>query len=192
LPTGATCSTSGQCRSQYCQLDDSRGVRRLGVCAAPCRDSTTCTLDGGFPQTCLPTAVLVSRGFDGVALTPDDRVLAPRLCSGAPCTDDSSCLADGGVVCAPEADPANPLTQAVLRCQQPATGSLRGGDPCALDTQCRSGVCGTLQAPSTGTGRACFEACTGATTCPGTTTCRVGGLRVGLAAASVSLDSCAP
>ncbi|MFT3710759.1 MAG: hypothetical protein QM817_24305 [Archangium sp.] len=193
LRTGEVCSVSGQCRSQYCQLDDSRGVRRTGVCAAPCRDSTTCAVDGGtYPQSCQPTSVLVSRGADGVALTPDDRVLTPRICSGQACSDDTACASDGGVVCAPEADPASPLTQFVLRCQMPSVGLLRGGDACAVDSQCHSGVCGQLQAPSTGTGRACFEACTGTTACPGTTTCRVGGMRIGLAAATVSLDSCAP
>lgn len=193
LPSGAPCTVNGQCRSQFCQLDDTRGVRRGGVCAAPCLDSSTCgPSDGGYAVTCQPTAVLVSRGPDGVAQTADDKVLTSRLCSGVPCVENAGCASDGGVVCVPVADPAMPLSQAVLRCEKPTTGALVAGDACVTDSQCQSGVCGLLQAPSTGTGRACFEACTGTTVCPGTTTCRVGGLRVSLSGASVSLDSCAP
>lgn len=192
LPSGAACSTNGQCRSQFCQLDDARGVRRGGVCAAPCIDSTTCVADGGFPIACHPTTVLVSRGPDGLAQTADDKLFTPRLCSGASCAQNSDCSADGGVVCVPEGDPSMPLSQASLRCQTVTTGALVVGDTCSIDAQCRSGVCGTLQPPSMGTGRACFEACTGTTTCPGATTCRVGGMLVRMSSTSVVVDSCAP
>ncbi|MFO0593735.1 MAG: hypothetical protein U0228_00450 [Myxococcaceae bacterium] len=193
LPTGATCTSSFQCRSGYCSLDDSRGVRRPGVCTSPCVDSSACAVDGGvFPTQCQPTALLLNRGFDGTFLTPDDVFLTRRVCSGRPCADDGDCRPDGGsAVCAPAASPTAPTTQAALRCANPV-GALHAGDSCVLDTQCESGVCGTLQAPSTGSGRACFQACTGATACPGTTTCRAGGMSVQLAAGTVNVDSCAP
>lgn len=195
LPAGAACTSGAQCRSAYCMLVDSRGVQRSGVCASPCVDGSSCTAaDAGVvPVDCLPNAVLVSRGFDGVALTADDKHFAPRLCAGAGCVDDEGCTPDGGTaVCAPSASPTSPLDSLVLRCQRPTAGSRVAGDACASDGECVSGVCGTLQAPSTGAGRACFQACTGSTTCPGTTTCRVGGLRVQLALTSVAVDSCAP
>jgi len=137
--------------------------------------------------------VLGWRGPDGQAATADDKLYTPTLCSGAACTVDDDCSADGGAVCVPELDPAAPFTQAALRCRRPLLSGLkRGGDPCTVNTECRSGACGTLQSPSTGTGRACFEACDGTTTCPGSTTCRVGGLRLTLASGAADLDSCAP
>jgi hypothetical protein len=164
------------------------------VCTVPCTSEAACTFDAGsYPMGCQATAVLVSRGFDAVPLTPDDKLLSRRLCTGLPCVDDAQCRPDGGVgVCTPQADPAQPLSAVVLRCAAPAVGALHGGDTCSLDSQCQSGVCGTLQPPSVGTGRACFEACTGGTTCPGTTSCRAGGLRLSIPTGSVLVDSCAP
>jgi hypothetical protein len=76
--------------------------------------------------------------------------------------------------------------------QSGAGGESCGGEACGTDVQCLSGVCGLLQAPSMGTGRACFEACTGSTVCAATMTCRAAGLQVATASSLVSLDSCAP
>lgn len=193
LPAGATCTSSAQCRSAYCLLSDSRGVQRQGVCATPCVDGSACVVDGGLPVGCQPSAVLISRGLDGLALTADDKHLTPRLCSGVACLEDGECRPDGGsAVCAPWALASSPLDQLSLRCQPPTSGTFVAGDPCTTDSQCASGVCGTLQAPSTGSGRACFQACTGTTVCPGATSCRVGGMRVQMALTSVAVDSCAP
>ncbi|MDP1825118.1 MAG: hypothetical protein Q8L48_17805 [Archangium sp.] len=194
LPAGAPCTANGQCRSILCMLDDSRGVRRQGTCVNPCRDGEGCAVHGGtLPLACAPTTYLVSRGFDGVAGTFDDKFSTPRLCAGAACTSDLDCRPDGGsAVCAAELSVANPFGAVGLRCRARTSGSLRGGDPCIADSQCESGACGTLQSPSTGTGRACFEACTGATVCAASMTCRVGGLQLPTQMGPVSLDSCAP
>ncbi|MFZ5441848.1 MAG: hypothetical protein ACOZQL_17725 [Myxococcota bacterium] len=194
LAAGAPCTVNGQCRSGLCALDDARGVRRAGVCAAPCIDGAACAASG-FPLDCQPTATLVSRGFDGVPLTSDDRLLTPRLCSGAACTHDADCRPDGGTaVCAPTPSAVDPLGALVLRCQPPTSGTLGGGEPCTSDAVCASGVCGLLQPPSTGSGRACFEACDGARACAGATmVCRAGGMRVATASgSSATVDSCAP
>ena len=193
LPAGAACTASGQCRSALCVLDDSRGVRRGGMCANPCRASDSCQADGGMPLDCLPTTYLVNRGPDALAGTVDDKFASPRLCAGAGCTQNDDCRVGGGTaVCAAELSPANPLAEVSLRCRPPTGAALRGGEPCTDHGGCESGVCGTLQSPSTGTGRACFEACTAATACEATMSCRVAGLRVPMVQGSVSLDSCAP
>lgn len=196
LPAGASCTSSTQCRSAQCLFDDGRGVRRQGVCTAPCVDSATClALDAGvFPLACQPTALLVSRGFDGVAPTADDKHLPTKLCVGTGCTSDSDCrpLDAGVAVCAPTSDPSAPLTQVVLRCQAPTTGTAASGASCTQDAECASGVCGTLKPPSTGVGRICFEACTATSVCSGTNTCRAQGLRVTVAGGTVDLDACAP
>ncbi len=194
LPAGAPCTVNGQCRSSYCLLDDTRGVRHGGTCVTPCRDEPACgEADGGatLPVTCQSTAVLVSRGFDFVANTADDVLAAPRLCSGVPCLDDAECRPDGGAaVCTLEVAPS--LSGLAQRCRPPTAGLLRGGEPCVADLDCQSGACGTLQAPSVGSGRACFEACTGVTSCGPNLTCRPGGLAVGSRGQSVAVDSCAP
>ena len=194
LPAGASCTANGQCRSILCTQDDSRGVRRTGTCASPCRDGDACDVPGGtLPMTCLPTTYLVSRGFDGVPGTPDDKFATPKLCAGAACTNNDDCRPDGGpAVCAVELSASNPFGAVALRCRGPVSGMLRGGAPCSVDAQCESGACGTLQAPSTGTGRACFEACTAATACAATMSCRVRALALATQRGSVSLDSCAP
>lgn len=193
LPAGAPCNASGQCRSALCVLDDSRGVRRGGMCANPCRAADSCQADAGMPLDCLPTTYLVNRGADTVAGTVDDKFASPRLCAGAGCTQNDDCRVGGGTaVCAAELSPANPLGAVSLRCRPPTSAALRGGVACTDHLECESGLCGTLQSPSTGTGRACFEACTAATLCDATMSCRVAGLRVPMAQGSVSLDSCAP
>lgn len=192
LLAGAPCVSSTQCRSQLCVLDDSRGVTRTGVCASPCRDGETCP-STSLPLACQPTTHLVSRGTDGVAGTADDRLVTPRLCAGATCASDDDCRPDGGTaVCALELDPTTPQSALVKRCMPPTSFSRRGGDACAIDAECASGTCGTLQAPSMGAGRVCFEACTASTVCPGATTCRLGGLSVATVQGAVSVDSCAP
>ena len=146
-----------------------------------------------MPLDCLPTTYLVNRGADTVAGTVDDKFASPRLCAGAGCTQNDDCRVGGGTaVCAAELSPANPLGAVSLRCRPPTSAALRGGAACTDHLECESGLCGTLQLPSTGTGRACFEACTAATLCDATTSCRVAGLRVPMAQGSVSLDSCAP
>jgi hypothetical protein len=191
LPPGASCSFNGQCRSNLCLLDDARGVRRAGVCSAPCVDGASCTLDGGvLPMVCQPSAVLLTRGPDAVAGTTDDRFISRKLCSGATCTTNADCLPGG--VCAPTLSATNPTGAAALRCQAPTAGTLRGGLPCTLDTECVSGVCGLLQAPSTGVGRACFEACTSATSCASTMSCRAAALNVSTVSGMVAFDTCAP
>lgn len=197
LPAGGICIASPQCRSGLCVMDDSRGVRRGGQCMAPCREGDSCESDGGAPLVplkCQPTTHLISRGSDGVAGTADDAFVTRTLCSGAPCTSDLDCQPDGGVfkVCAAELSPSDVRGAVVLRCRSPTPGVLRGGRPCTIDSQCQSGACGTLQAPSSGTGRACFEACTPTTVCGAGMTCRAGGLALQTQTRSVSLDSCAP
>jgi hypothetical protein len=198
LPAGAPCTVNGQCRSSYCLLDDSRGVRHQGACATPCRDGAACTgvgdPDAGvtLPVACQATAVLVSRGFDGVANTLDDVHAAPRLCTGVACAEDLDCRPDGGTaVCALEVDPTLAVGL-VQRCRPPTVGLLRGGELCVSDLDCQSGTCGILQPPSTGSGRACFEACTAATTCGPNMTCRAGALQVTTRGQGVVVDSCAP
>lgn len=194
LPAGAGCTSSLQCRSAWCFVDDARGVRRSGTCVEPCRAPGACPSalpDGGvtLPLACQPTALLLTRGFDGRPGTADDRYATPALCSGAACTTDADC---GPGVCAVDVDPADAGVALVRRCRMPTTGTRVGGEACSGDLECRSGVCGVLQPPSTGAGRACFEACDGATACPGTTTCRAGGLRVDTGRGTGHFDSCAP
>ena len=139
--------------------------------------------DGGSPTGtlgCAPLAFLGFIGFDGVAGTLDDRLLTGKLCGGLGCAVDDDCGLDAGAVCVPDADPADAGSSLALRCRpRHASGILVGAAPCNQDAECASGVCGSLQAPSMGVGgKACFQACNTATVCPGTSTCRVGGLRV--------------
>jgi hypothetical protein len=194
---GDPCVSSVQCRSGLCQLDDSRGVRRQGVCLEPCGAGSTCapSPDAGlFPSlSCLPVSVLASRGFDGQANTADDRLLQASFCAGPTCTTSAECDADGGLasVCAPMVEPAGAALVS-LRCLPRTTGLRGGGESCVSDLECASGACGELQSPSMGSGRACFEACTPTSTCPGPTTCRVQGLRLATTRGPVSVDSCAP
>lgn len=194
---GEPCSSNSQCQSGWCLLEDSRGVARTGTCAELCHGATGCSASPGAvpPLDCLETAVIGSRGSDFLANTADDLFLSPKACQGAACTSDDDCRPDGGVaLCTPQVDgqDAGP-GHLVLRCRTRSTlGSLPGGASCTVDQECQSGACGTLQAPSTGTGRACFQACTGATTCAGSTQCRAGGLSIQVAGAAISVDSCAP
>ncbi len=195
---GQACTGNGECRSGFCLVDDGRGVQRKGVCAEPCDTTADCAPPDagpprGGPQVCDPQTFMGFIGFDGVAVTQDDLLLTAKLCHGAGCTVDDDCGVDAGVVCVPDVDPADAGRALMLRCRAPhQSGILTGGAACNQNADCASGVCGTLQAPSTGTGRACFQACTAATACPGTTTCRVGGLRLNTSLSTVSLDSCAP
>lgn len=195
LLSGEACSSSVQCRSGFCQLDDSRGSRRQGVCAEPCTRPLDCALsvDGGVITSldCLPVSVLASRGFDGLANTSDDRLLQRSFCTGRRCTTNASCDGDGGVVCAPMVEPAG-ANAISLRCQAKGIGIKQAGQTCFGDTECASGLCGTLQSPSTGSGSMCFEACTATSTCPATTSCRVGGMRITTTRGAVNVDSCAP
>lgn len=192
---GSGCSANAQCRSGLCLLEDGRGVQRGGTCAEACDTAADCASDAGSrtgPLACAPLTFLGFRGFDGVPGTADDKHHTARLCGGAGCTVDSDC-GDGGVRCVPDVDPADAGQAFVLRCRPPQpNGVLEGGSGCTQDSDCASGVCGTLQAPSTGSGKACFHACTAATACPGASTCRPGGLRIPTFTSSVSLDSCAP
>jgi len=95
-------------------------------------------------------------------------------------------------VCAAVPSAADVQSALVLRCAAATTGLLRGGEACVQDAQCQSGACGTLQAPSTGSGKACFEACTATTTCGAGMSCRAGGLQLATARGVVAIDSCAP
>ena len=194
LPPGSACSQSPQCRSGFCLFDDGRGVRRSGVCADACETAADCQVDGGTSRTgpldCTRQTFMGYQGADGVHNTYDDRLHTAQLCGGSACSVDSDC---GAAVCVPDADPADAGNQLVLRCRpQQAVGVLSGGASCSQDSDCSSGVCGTLQAPSTGTGKACFQACNGSTACPGTSVCRVGGMRVDSHSAQLTFDSCAP
>ncbi len=180
---GEACTVNSQCRSNLCVLDDSRGVRRAGVCATFCDDVSACDGDAGLPLACQPTTYLVSRGFDGVAVTADDQLAVRSSCSGVSCRVDGDCEAG---VCSLQRDPLNGA-QVVPRCAPRTLGTKHGGEACVLDTECTSGVCGQLQH-----GRACFEACDATSTCPASTTCRVGALAIALPDASVLVDSCAP
>jgi hypothetical protein len=194
LPPGAPCASNSQCQSALCFLDDGRGVRRAGRCAAPCRAGDACSPDGGatMPIDCRPTTLLVTRGYDGRPGTADDTYATPSLCSGAPCTTDGDC---GDGVCALDVDPAaTPLGPLTRRCRAPTAGAKRGGEACVVDGECRSGVCGVLAAPSTGAGRACYEACApGGSACTAPSmTCRAQALRVDSLNGTTSVDSCAP
>ena len=143
-------------------------------------------------MACAPLTFLGFQGFDGVPGTLDDKLLTAKLCGGGGCTVDDDC-GDAGVRCVPDVDPFDAGYSLVLRCRpKQASAVLPGASPCNQDLECASGVCGSLQAPSTGTGKACFHACTAATVCPGTSVCRVGGMRVSTLFANVSFDSCAP
>lgn len=193
LRAGEACTTSSQCKSGLCQLDDSRGVRRRGACLEPCTPASGCApTDGGLSTSCLATSVLASRGFDGQPNTPDDRLLSAPLCAGPGCSTTQDCQVDGGApfVCAPMVQPSGPLVS--LRCLPPTTGPRSGGQPCSSDVECQSGVCGALQSPSMGMGSVCFEACTATSTCPAGTTCRAQGLRITTTRGPASVDACAP
>lgn len=208
LRAGERCSSSTQCRSGFCLLTDSRGVARQGACTEACNGASDCeaaVVDGGLwdggvpgPVGCAPSALLGFRGFDGVAGTVDDKFLAPTLCEGGACGSDEACGdpdAGASARCVPEYDPADAGRALVLRCRPPSGsgGALEAPAVCATDDQCLSGVCGTLQAPSTGSGRTCLRACDGASGCPAGTVCRDGALRVDLAyGGSVGLRSCVP
>ncbi len=189
LPAGAPCVQSAQCRSGWCQVDDARFVGRQGTCLEACRTPAGCQAPGAaYPMTCAPTITALGRGPDGLALTSDDALVTMPLCVGLACGTDLDCAPDGGPArCVPEVAPDGGLSP---RCRLPTLGGLlEAGQPCAVDAQCATGVCGQLQAPSTGTGRACFGACG---TCPGPTTCRAGGMRVQVSGGEVSVDTCAP
>ncbi len=193
---GAECSLNSQCKSGFCLLEDGRGSARVGYCAEGCDTAADCAADAGSPTgplQCAPLTFLGFKGFDGVPGTPDDKLLTAKLCGGSGCEVDQDCRPDGGARCVPDADPLDAGQSLVLRCRPShASGILGGASPCNQDSDCASGVCGTLQAPSTGTGKACFQACIGATVCPGSSTCRLGGLRVSTHFAILGFDSCAP
>jgi hypothetical protein len=190
---GAACSVNTQCRSGFCLLQDGRGSQRAGYCAEACDVAADCGLDAGSrtgPLGCAPMTFLGFQGFDGVFGSADDQLLTARICGGAGCTTDDDCA---GARCVPDVDPADAGFSLALRCRPShASAVLEGGSACNQDAECASGVCGTLQAPSTGSGKVCFQACTAATVCPGTSTCRIGGMRVAAQFATVSFDSCAP
>lgn len=197
LGPGAACTSSIQCRSGFCLTQDGRGVSRKGVCAEACETGSDCAApDAGSPAgplACSGQAFLGFQGFDGLVNTYDDVLLTAKLCNGGACTTDDDCGVDAGIHCVPDADPADAGKRLALRCRpNHATGILSGTSPCSKDEDCASGVCGTLQSPSTGTGKACFQACNGTTACPGSTVCRAGGMRVLTLTTNVSLDSCAP
>lgn len=185
---GAPCSVDGECRSNYCVLDDSRGVRRTGACATFCADASECSGDAGTPIECVARVFLVSRGRDGVANSVDDVVATRRSCVGVTCMSDDGC--DAGV-CSLQRSPVDE-SALVQRCAPPTTGVKRGGEPCLTDVECRSGACGTLQSPSTGLGRACFEACASSATCAAGQTCRASVLLVAASLGAVAVDSCSP
>lgn len=202
---GEGCASDNECRSGYCALEDGRGVLRRGVCLHPCTNAADCqrgdgSLDGGGPVvgnesgvlSCEQVALLGYRGFDGLPNSYDDRHHLTSQCSGAPCVTDADCT--GAARCVPVPSPANPLGAHVLRCRPPhRTGTLAAGAACTLDADCQSGACVTLQPPSTGSGRACFQACDGTTPCPGSTSCRPNGARIVTANGSTqNLTSCAP
>ncbi len=197
LRSGEPCSASAQCQSGLCALEDSRGVSRPGTCAELCRGAGECAASPAalLPLDCARTSLLGSRGQDFQPNTADDVFLTPSLCAGAACASNEDCRPDGGAaVCTPQVDGADAGPgHLALRCRTRSSfGALAGGASCTQDAECESGACGTLQAPSTGTGRACFQACTGATACPGSTQCRLGGLSIRVAGGLVSVDSCAP
>lgn len=189
------CVANSQCRSGLCQTIDARGVSRSGVCLEPC--TTACSsrqADAGtwLPLECADSTLFGTRGLDGVANTTDDVTAQGRFCQGRTCQTSVDCLTDAGVdsVCAPVFERTGPAALS-LRCSAKA-GFRPGGQTCFSDTECVSGACGTLQSPSVGTGRVCFEACTASSTCPAATSCRVGGLSLMTARGPVTVDTCAP
>lgn len=208
LRAGEPCAANSQCRSGFCHLTDSRGVSRYGACGEACDGQSDCeaaVVDGGLPDgglvapvACASVALLGFRGFDNVAGTTDDKFLSASLCTGAACASDEACGdPDGGAFsarCVPEYASSTPGTALELRCRGASTGgALEAPSVCTSDSQCLSGACGTLQAPSTGTGRTCFRACDVNSNCPAGTVCRDGALRVDLAFGGFqALRSCVP
>jgi hypothetical protein len=191
---GAACTADAQCRSGFCLARDGRGVSRSGYCVDSCEGPSDC-LDGGARTgtlTCARMSFMGFVGFDSIPGTTDDKLFTGSFCSGAACTSDLDCSSDGSARCVPDVDPSDAGKNLILRCRPATTAVATGGSSCNFDNGCASGVCGELQSPSTGSGKACFEACTASTVCPTGMSCRVGGMRVGTIAAQLSFDSCAP
>jgi hypothetical protein len=204
---GEACLQNADCRSGQCLLSDSRGVFRSGVCAEACNGQSDCeaaVVDGGLPDggltaqvSCATSTLLGFRGFDAVAGTSDDKFVSASLCLPATCASDEACGdVDAGTSmrCVPEYAPASPGVAYELRCRPPSlSGVMEAGATCAVDSDCASGVCGTLQAPSTGTGKTCFRACDASSVCAAGLTCRDATLRVDLAFGGFqALRSCVP
>src|SRR5262249_54872457 len=154
-------------------------------------DCQAVVVDGGLPDggttaplSCASSTLLGFRGYDGVVGTTDDKFVSASLCLGASCASDEACgdVDAGAQRCVPEYAPASPGVAYELRCRARAqTGSVEAPGTCATDFDCANGVCGTLQSPSTGTGRTCFRACDSNSACLAGTQCRDGSLRVDLA-----------
>jgi hypothetical protein len=189
---GAVCLNDSDCRSGWCLLEDARGVRRApGYCLEACDGASGCA-SAGFATDCANSTLLVSLGPDGVSNTPDDRLVETSLCVGQPCTTNETCVNDAGVraICAPMVSASG--TFGALRCQPVASGSKGAGVSCATDLECQSGVCGTLQSPSTGSGKACFEACAAGSVCPNGMMCRAQGMQIQTMRGPLDVDTCAP
>ncbi|MBI3182689.1 MAG: hypothetical protein HYZ28_11180 [Myxococcales bacterium] len=201
---GEACTQDSDCQAGYCVLEDARGQLRQGTCAHPCAQVSDCAsadgLDGGAPDAgfrtgpfaCEEVALLGFKGWDGNPNTPDDVFLKSRHCAGGPCLQDSDC--GPAARCVPVPSASDPLGTLLLRCRPPHRfGAREAGDPCSFDSECASGACLALQPPSTGSGKTCFMGCDGSTACPGTTTCRAGGVRAQSANGMPhSFTACAP
>ncbi|MBX7099407.1 MAG: hypothetical protein K1X89_16960 [Myxococcaceae bacterium] len=191
LPPGAACATNAQCRDGLCLLEDGRGVQRPGRCAQPCGTDADCAPratgdDAGVAQRCLMRALLASRGFDGQAGTLDDVVRTRAFCGPGTCATDLDCAGDER--CAADQGDDGGLA---LRCL-PARGGKTGGEACAQDLDCQSGVCAQLVPPSSGSGKVCLAACDVSTACDAGLSCRDAGLALNFRGQSPHFDGCAP
>ncbi len=190
---GEGCTNDTQCRSGFCRAFDWRGVRRQGLCSAPCQGGSDCTFaDGGagLLAFCAVAPYFAANGPDGVPATADDLAFTASLCAEKTCVEDSECASDGGSSCVPSGEATD--AGALLRCQRSTVngGTTLGAAACVTDSQCRSGVCGELLSPSVG--RVCLMSCGNGTPCPNGMTCRASGLRVSTRAGPVLLQACVP
>lgn len=130
---GQECTTDDECRSGLCY---NMWEKNKSICWAACTQDSDCTT--GFK--CYPYAVTYV--FDqATPATPDDQYYAISACQPDKGSF-NSCLADGDCTTAEFCYPYTNQTSTALdsRCIT-KFGSVKGGGPCASDTQCRSGIC---------------------------------------------------
>lgn len=136
--SGEACTSNTECRTGAC------GANKL--CFWACTKPEDCGASG---WTCADTEVTVN----GIKL-------AVKSCKSQPisgaCVYDTDCPNAGDVCSLTVAQDGNSLVSA---CRTPV-GTIEGGDPCAKDADCRSGVC-----LNTGV---CFKHCATGSDCKGT------------------------
>lgn len=157
---GAPCTAGTDCRSGTCVTF---GARPVGICQGVCGASGDANCATG--AACPPNGVLryVGPGPDNLEHTPDDAWTAAPLCWGRACTADLDCGTSR--VCGADPDPHNPK-DVVLSCR-PSQGTKIGGDSCAQDADCKSGLCVNWSS----TNKRCFGACQAAADCAAGSRC---------------------